>query len=92
MGVSRADVDSVKYDMQALVRELDAMSYSTFPAGDAEQQRFLDVVRAWATVPWDALTLTKAAQKMTEMLPSLRGVCALRCANACRCLPWTGPA
>jgi hypothetical protein len=81
MGVSRADVDSVKYDMQALLRELDAMSYSTFPDGDAEQQRFLDVVRAWATVSWDALTVGQAAQKMTEMLPSLREVCALRCAN-----------
>ncbi len=79
--MSRADVGSVKYDLQALLRVLDAMSYSTFPDGDAEKQRFLDVVRAWATVPWDALTVGQAAQKMTEMLPSLRGVCALRCAN-----------
>ncbi len=60
---------------------LDGMSYSTFPDGDEETQRFLDVVRVWATVPWDTLTVTQAAQRMTVMLPGLRAVCALRCAS-----------
>ena len=57
------------------------MSSSTFPDGDAENQRFLDVVRAWATVSWDALTVEQAARKMTAMLPGLRAVCALECAD-----------
>ena len=51
MGVSRADVDSVKWDMRALLQELDGKSSSTFPGDDAEQRRFLEVVQAWATVP-----------------------------------------
>ena len=81
MGVSRADVDSVEWDMQALLRELDGKSNSTFPGDDEEQQRFLAVVRAWATVAWGEKTFGQAAQKMTAMLPALREVCALPCAN-----------
>ena len=81
MGVSRADVDSVKWDMRALLDELVGKSSDTFPGADKEQQRFLDEVEAWATVPWDALAVEGAARRMAAMLPGLRAVCALKCAN-----------
>ena len=55
--MSRGDVDSVKYDVKELKRKLEGMSKSTFPGEDEEQQRFLAVVRAWATVSWDVLTV-----------------------------------
>ena len=79
--MSRGDVESVEYELKELKRKLEGMSKSTFPGEDKEQQRFLEVVRAWATVPWDALAVGQAARTMTAMLPSLREVCALRCAD-----------
>ena len=81
MVAQKGDVSSVAYGLRELLRKLEGLSYSTFPGSDKEQQRFLAVVRTWANVPWTEMTWDPAARKMQEMLPSLREVCALKCAN-----------
>ena len=76
---SQADVASVAYDMREMARELG--NKTTFPGDDKDQRRFLEVVRAWAKVEWTEMTWGQVARKMTAMLPELREVCALSCAN-----------
>ena len=53
MGASKGDVARVAYGLQALLRELEDLSYSTFPGEDDKKQRVLEVLRV--RLPKEAL-------------------------------------
>jgi hypothetical protein len=95
MGVTKADMDSVAYGLHTLRQSLDKLSYSTFPNGDEEKQRFLDVVRECEQMLWGVSggipfrytrTWGQTARLMqAKMQPLLHEVCALQCSHIWYC-------
>ena len=91
MLAQKGDVDRVANLLHALRQELEALSHSTFPGEDKEQQRFLQVVRECEKILWggtDGIAFRKdlpwgqAAREMqSEMQPLLREVCAMQCSS-----------
>ena len=91
MLAQKGDVDRVANLLHALRQELEALSPSTFPAEDKEQQRFLEVVRECENMLWGGtggiafrkdLPWGQAAREMqSEMQPLLREVCAMQCSS-----------
>ncbi len=93
MGAEREHLDTVANELHALRRELDGLSYSTFPGEDKEKKRFQAVVWECEEMLWGVsdgipfrkgvgLTLGPEARLMQEKMQGLLWeVCKMQCSQ-----------